>query len=194
MSLNDPAEPDASAPDVVAPDLSGLHPSTPLREATLEVEEHVSSAGWDQPARLFALVETGQLLAKEPELAEQLGLEAGATADALTPIEQELPPDGDLESLLVAIEWPDAVSGCAVVIERLMLPPDAEDTLPDDPSALRDAVAEHPDRQEVRLAAAVLRDGSRHSTVRARSSDDAAPLEGPDLVPGLLAALHQTLT
>lgn len=184
MSLNDQS----------GTDLSELHPSTPLREATLEVEEHVSSAGWDQPARLFALVETAELLAKEPELALELGLEAGGTPDALTPIEQELPPDGDLESLLVAIEWPEAVTGCAVVIERLMLPPDAEDTLPDDPAALRDAVAEHPDRQEVRLAAAVLRDGSRHSTVRARSDDDTAPLEGPDLVPGLLAALHQTLT
>jgi hypothetical protein len=75
-----------------------------------------------------------------------------------------------------------------------MLPPEAEDDLPDDPDALVEAVAAHPDRREVRLVAAVTRDGSRHSAVRAREPEDAPLLEGPDLVPGLLDHLFRTLS
>jgi hypothetical protein len=54
-------------------------------------------------------------------------------------------------------------------------------------------VADHPDRRDVRLVAAVTRDGARHSAVRAREPDDAPLLEGPDLVPGLLDTLSRTL-
>ena len=75
-----------------------------------------------------------------------------------------------------------------------MLPPGAEADLPEDPTALLEAAAAHPDRQEVRLLAAVTRDGQRHSAVRARTPDDAPLLEGPDLVPGLTEALAHTLT
>lgn len=74
-----------------------------------------------------------------------------------------------------------------------MLPPEAEDELPDDLDELLLAAAEHPDRQEVRILAAVTRDGAAHSGVRAREPDDAELLEGPDLVPGLIEQLRQTL-
>jgi hypothetical protein len=167
-----------------------LMPDSPLRRAALEVEAHVGAEGWDQPPRLFALVPTADLIAREPALADQLS----SDPDSITPVEQELDPSRELEDLLTEIEWPDAVIGCAAVIERIMLPPEAEESLPDDPDALVAAAAAHPDRQEVRLVAAVTRDGRSHSAVRAREPLEADLLEGPDLVPGLIEHLRGTLT
>jgi hypothetical protein len=167
-----------------------LMPDSPLRRAALEVEAHVAAEGWDQSPRLFALVPTADLVAHEPALADQLS----SDPDGITPVEQELDPSRELEDLLTEIEWPDAVIGCAAVIERIMLPPEAEASLPDDPEALVAAAAAHPDRQEVRLVAAVTRDGRSHSAVRARDPLDAELLEGPDLVPGLIEHLRGTLT
>ena len=168
--------------------------STTLRLVALEVEEHVAGAGWDQPPRLYALVRTAELVRREPALAEQLAAQIEDRPDALTPIEQDgLAPDRPLEDLLAEITWPDTVAGCAAVVERVMLPPDAEEHLPDDEGELMAFVADHPDRRDVRLVAAVTRDGARHSAVRAREPDDAPLLEGPDLVPGLLDHLGRTL-
>ena len=95
-----------------------------LRAAVREIEEHASEAGWDQPARLYALVPTADLLAREPALAAAMGLEAATAAGSLTPIEQdEVPVDKPLESVLEQIMWPAEVFGCAAVVERLVLPP-----------------------------------------------------------------------
>jgi len=167
-----------------------LMPDSPLRRAALEVEAHVGAEGWDQSPRLFALVPTADLIAREPALADQLS----SDPDGITPVEQELDPTRELEDLLTEIEWPDAVIGCAAVIERIMLPPEAEEALPDDPEALVAAAAAHPDRREVRLVAAVVRDGRSHSAVRAREPLEAELLEGPDLVPGLIEHLRTTLS
>jgi len=171
-----------------------LTPDSPLRQVALEIEAHVSEAGWDQAPRVYALVPTADLLAQEPELATKLGLDGDAPMGVFTSIEQEsLPADRTLEESLAEMMWPDQVVGCAVVIERIMLPPEVEDELPDDADELLDFVASHPARQEVRLVAAVTRDGTVHSAVRARTPEDSVLLEGPDLVPGLIAQLQQTL-
>lgn len=171
-----------------------LHPDSPLRRAALEIEQHVAEAGWDQPPRLFALVRTAELVARQPELADQVGDGADGS---LTPIEQDGVPTDDFESALTHLTWPDEVHGCAAVIERIMVPPEAEEGLPDDPAEAAAALAAHPDRQEVRLVAAVLRGGTSHSAVRRRGAAEERPdsdlLEGPDLVPGLVALLDQTL-
>jgi hypothetical protein len=51
----------------------------------------------------------------------------------------------------------------------------------------------HPDRQDVRIAAAVLRTGEVWTALRTRAHDaDDAVAGGPDLVPGLLDALRAT--
>lgn len=166
----------------------GWGEDSPVRRTTLEVEDHVAAAGWDQPARLFALVETATLLRAQPELADQLG-----AADGFTPIEQELRGDQHLEELLPQIAWPADVDGCAVAMERVTLPPEAEMGLPDDPAAAVEYAAAHPDRREMRIVAAVLRDGSAHVAVRGRVPADAPLLEGPDLLPPLVRLLHDTL-
>ncbi len=46
-----------------------------LRAAVREIEPHAAEAGWDQPARLYALVPTSDLLAREPALAAAMGLD-----------------------------------------------------------------------------------------------------------------------
>ncbi len=165
-------------------------PDSPLRRAALEAEAHVAADGWDQAPRLFALVATADLVTKQPDLADQLASDSGE----ITLIEQELPADRPLEDLLTEIVWPDGVSGCAAVIERIMLPPEAEAALPEDPDEMLRTAAEHPERREVRLLAAVTRDGAAHSAVRAREPATAELLEGPDLVPGLIEQLRHTLT
>ncbi|MET9296224.1 PPA1309 family protein [Streptomyces sp. NPDC003077] len=167
----------------------------PLTRAVLEIDEYASGLGWDQPARLFALVDSAKLRAQEPALAEQLGIDDSATT-SLTPIEQdEVPADVPLDEFLATIAWPDPVIGCALTVERLMLPPSAEDSVPEDLDEERLAkwVAEHPDRQEVRMTVAVLRTGARESALRLREKDSASEvLTGAALVPGLADALAAT--
>jgi hypothetical protein len=170
--------------------------SSPLTRAVLEIDEYTSGLGWDQPARLFALVDTAQLRTEEPGLADQLGLGEETTAGALTPIEQdELPAGAPLDEFLATIAWPDVIAGCAMTVERLMLPPTAEEAIPEglDEAALAKWVASHPERQEVRMTVAVLRNGARESAVRLREKDSAAEvLTGAGLVPGLADALAAT--
>ena len=170
--------------------------ASPLTRAVLEIDEYVSGLGWNQPARLFALVDTARLRNQEPVLAAQLGLEGESETTGLTPIEQEeLPADRPLDEFLGTIAWPDAVAGCALTVERLMLPPSAEAAVPQGLTEKKLAkwVAEHPDRQEVRMTVAVLRDGARESALRLREKDSPTEvLTGPDLVPGLAEALSAT--
>ena len=167
----------------------------PITRAVLEIDEYAAGLGWDQPARLFALVDTAALLKNEPGVARQLGLEPGPEGQ-LTPIEQdELPAGKHLDEFLGTIAWPDSVAGCALVVERLILPPTAEDKVPEGVSERQLAawVAKHPERQEVRMTVAVLRDGTRETALRLREKDSPREvLTGPALVPGLAEALLTT--
>ncbi|WP_286252527.1 PPA1309 family protein [Streptomyces graminofaciens] len=170
--------------------------ANPLTRAVLELDEYASGLGWDQPARLFALVDTARLRAQEPALAAQLGLQDESETAGLTPIEQDEVPSGKpLDEFLGTIAWPDSVVGCALTVERLMLPPSAEASVPADLDGARLTkwVADHPDRQEVRMTVAVLRDGTRESALRLREKDTPTEvLTGPELVPGLAEALAAT--
>jgi hypothetical protein len=167
----------------------------PLYDVVRELEAHASESGWDQPERLFALAGTADLVRREPQLAEALGIEAGGDAPAYTPIEQDgTAPGQSLEDVLARIAWPAEVAGVAVIAERLVLPPGADEEMPQDPARAAAFAAEHPDRQEVRIVAAALRSGESACALRLRSHDsDELVLAGPDLVPGLLTQLHATL-
>jgi hypothetical protein len=166
---------------------------SPLMTSALETERHVAAAGWDQPPRLFALVRTAGLLDREPHLRAQLN--QGAEEDGLTAIEQEgLPGTSSLESLLARLAWPEDVDGVALAVERLVVPPEAEQDLPEDPDQAAEALAAHPDRKDVRLLVAVLRDGESTCLLRQRDHDtDDKVASGPDLAPGLVQALSATL-
>jgi hypothetical protein len=170
----------------------GVDPA--LRSAVREIEAHAAEAGWDQPARLFALVPTADLVAREPQLASRLGIADGGDG-SLTPVEQDgVPPDTALESVLQQVVWPAEVLGCAAVVERLVLPPSADADVPDDPGQAQRYAAEHPDREDVRMVAAATRTGSTYCVLRLRTHDDPrSVVEAPDLVPALLELLRSTL-
>lgn len=168
-----------------------------LEPVVAEVERHVAAGGWDQPTRLYALVETADLVAREPALARDLGLVAAAPG-ALTPIEQDDVPQGPLDDVLAGIAWPEEVLGCAVVTEAVVLPPGAEQAAPPglDAADLDAWAVAHPQRRDVRFAVAVLRDGSHAARLRVRG--DSSPLadevaDDPDVAPNLVEALLATL-
>lgn len=166
-----------------------------LAAAVLEIEEYVAETGWDQPARLYALVDTAALITREPALASMMGLDDPAAQGSLTPVEQdELGPGQRLEDALTRIAWPSEVAGCAAVVERLVLPPGADAAIPEDPAAAEEFAREHPDRQEVRIVAGVTRAGASYCAVRMRAHDDAqSVVGGSDLVPQLTQLLGATL-
>ena len=93
------------------------------------------------------------------------------------------------------IVWPDAVHGCALAQEIVVLPPDAEAGLP---AGRRDehAPGSPPstrERREARLVAAVLRDGSAACVLRLRGGRRPRGLvEHPELAPNLTDALLAT--
>lgn len=170
-----------------------------LDRAVRELERHVARGGWDGPVRVFALVRTADALQRDPSLRDQLppDLVAAAERDAdhVTSVEQEGLPEADtIEDLLGRIAWPDTVDGAAIVLERIVVPPEAEAGLPADPDAAVAQLLAHSAREDVRLAAGVLRSGQSSCALRTRRhDDDLAVASGPDLVPGLVAALHATL-
>jgi hypothetical protein len=166
-----------------------------LAAAVLEIETHTAAAGWDQPARLYALVDTARLVDREPALAASIGLDDASAEGSLTPVEQDqLGPGADLERTLETIMWPPTVTGCAAVVERLVLPPGADGGLPADLEDALEFAREHPDRQEVRIVAGVTRAGATYCAFRLRAhDDDLSVVAGTGLVPGLLELLRGTL-
>lgn len=166
-------------------------------EATVaEIESYVAADGWDQAARLYALVPTADLLAREPHLAEALGIDQEPAEHSLTPIEQDTQhvAAAPLEEVLATMIWPADVVGCVAALERVVLPPEADAELPEDPAEAMSYAASHPLRQEVRLVAGVTRAGASYCALRMRAHDQAqSVVAGPDLVPGLIELLRTTL-
>ncbi len=164
-----------------------------LADTAAEIEAHVAVTGWDQRPALFALVRTAQFALDEPDAAARLGL---ITADGagLTPIEQDELPDAPLDEALAQIQWPESVAGCALSQEIVILPPAAQEELPEGGAAI-DAAARHPERREARLVVAVLRDGTNGAVLRLRGQGDADDdlVTGPWLAPNLVDALVATL-
>lgn len=179
-----------AAPESGTPEVSAV-----LRAAIREIEAHAAEAGWDEPARLYALVPTSDLLAREPHLAAAMGIDGASAAGSLTPVEQDqMPAERTLEQTLEQIMWPAEVFGCAAVVERLVLPPGSDATIPEDADAAEEYAAAHPDRQEVRIVAGATRDGATYCALRLKSHDDhMSVVESADLVPALLQLLLSTL-
>ena len=176
------------------------NPDSVLERAVVDIEAHVQETGWDRPPMLFALVRAERFLADDPDTARQFGLDE-ADPDFLAPIEQEELPDQPLDEVLAGIEWPEAVAGCAIAQEIVILPPSVEAEFADDDAAA-ELAASHPERREARLVVGVLRDGSSSALIRMRDDDPAGDpespaagelLTGPNLAPNMVAALLATL-
>jgi hypothetical protein len=172
-----------------------------VRRVVMEIEKHVSTSGWDGPDRVFALVRTASALARDPGLTDRLPPEAvfGAEADPehLTAVEQpsdELPRADTLTGVLGKMAWPETVDGAAVVFERTTVPPEFDAELPADPQAAMTWAQNHPQRRELRIAAAALRSGEHAGAIRARDHDDDHDvIANTDLVPEVEAAIAETL-
>lgn len=161
-----------------------------LVAALADVERHVSDLGWDQPARLFALVGTRELLEREPQL---VGRVPQGADDAMSAVEQdEFQATDNVVQRLSEIYFPDTVEGAAIALERTFLPARFEDEIPEDDIEAGDFVRKHPERVDVRVVVGVTRDGARHGLARLKSNPDDL-LGGEDLVPGLAEALAATL-
>lgn len=161
-----------------------------LIAALADVERHVTELGWDQPARLFALVSTKELLEREPQL---VGRIPEGADDGLSAVEQdEFHATDNVFQRLREIYFPDTVEGAALAIEQVMLPEQFRDELPDDDAEAAEFVRKHPDRVDVRAVVGVLRDGSRYGLVRFKSNPDDL-LSGEDTVLNLPEALAETL-
>ena len=166
-----------------------------------ETEAHVAAFGWDQPVRVFALVRTDEALAADPDIAELLDAatveESRTDPELLMVVEQEgLPAAADLEHLLAQLAWPESVHGTAISVERLVLPPAAQE----EAEAITDAAERlaflqaRPDREDIRMVVGVLRSGESWCALRSRTHDDDASIyQGEQLVPGLTEALASTL-
>lgn len=171
-----------------------------LRGAVRDIERHVSSLGWDSPVFVFSLVRTAEALATNPGLVSELpdGAAESAQVDPehLLSVEQDGLPQADtLEELLAQLAWPDEVAGAAIVVERIVVPPEAETDMPRDPDAAVAYLEAHPDRQDVRIAAGVLRTGESWCALRSRLHDSEDAVGGsPDAAPGLVAALQATFS
>ncbi|WP_433759368.1 PPA1309 family protein [Nocardia sp. CA-135398] len=188
-----------------------LHAELVLARSVREVAEFVDAEGWGRPPQMFALVPTVDLVAAEPGLLEQLD-----QGSELTPIAQESFPEDitggsmALDEFLATTSWPDAVSGCVLVQEIVVLPPDAESTLDDAltplladheaaDAAARAAAETHPGRRTARLFAAVLRTGTDLCLLQVKPEDDADDFGDldlrtyPNLAPNLIEALHHTM-
>lgn len=169
-----------------------------LANAVLEMERHVATAGWDGPVRVFALVRTAEAIERDPTITSILTPEVVARArfdeTHLTSIEQEdLPAAASLGELLAKLAWPESVHGTAVVTERIVVPPEAEENLPEDPDAATEALLAHPKREDMRMAVGVLRTGQSWCAIRLKSADDDSSVaQGADLVPELASALLTT--
>lgn len=171
-----------------------------LARVVAEVEEHMSHRGWDAPVAVFALVRTAAALEADPDLAAVLDEEAVAEArqdqHALTVIEQEqLPEATDLEDLLAQLAWPETVDGVALSVERVSLPPSAEEEAVSiaDPQERLAFLQSHPARDDVRIVVGVLRSGEAWCAVRTRSHDRTdAVVQGEAMVPDLIEALGAT--
>lgn len=176
--MSDPSLPLASQP--------------PLTAVAADTERHVARAGWDQAPRMFALVRNHLLLTREPSMAEHL---RDADPRGYTAVEQEgLPRTSDLASLLGRVAWPEEVSGVALAVERIVVPPEVERDLPLDRDEAASALVEHPGRKDVRLLVAVTRAGESVCLLRQRDHDhDDAVAVGADIAPGLVHALSTTL-
>lgn len=153
---------------------------TALAAAVRTIEQAAAASGWDGPVRVFALAET----ALAPELAPTPDLPQGH----LTPVEQDgLPAAETLNGLLARLAWPAAVAGVAIVVEQFLLSDDAASPSPPEPHTA-------PSREDVRIAAGVLRSGESWCVLRLRTADSPAMrLQGADLVPDLVLQLQATL-
>ena len=153
------------------------------------------SAGWDGPVRVFALVRTAgdarsrarpRRPARRPTVAGRRARRRRATSPRSS--RRSCPRADDLEDLLAGLSWPATVDGAAVIVERVVLPPAAEEAMPHDPDAALDVPAGPPRAPgrapRRRRAARRAEPGARCAPGRTTTTTPVAAGPGPGARPG----------
>lgn len=142
--------------------------------AMLEAESHAETKGWGKPPQLYALTAQAQ----------------NGRSAALTPMEREPLPGGNLIEGLASIHWPEDVVGCVLVAELSALPLRGEETAFVDPAAAGQWASANPDGRPARLAVGVRRNGQHVYGLRIKGEDDVQVRT--DLAEDLVTALRST--
>jgi len=160
--------------------------NSPLAVAVLEAESDRERDGWGKPPQLYALVGKGAVSAADPELGARI---SAAPDNSLIPVKQEALPPGEPLEVLARVQWPDDVTGCVLVTELVVLPPDAEGEGPPDPAGVEQWARGYPGGRPARLAVGVSRSGDYTCIVRLQEDDSVRldPRLADDLVTALLA-------
>jgi hypothetical protein len=159
----------------------------PLTVAVLESESNRARDGWDKPPQLYALATKASLIATAPDLADQID---AAPDGSLIPVKQESLPPGEPLEVLAGVHWPDDVTGCVLVTELVVLPPETEGQAPRDLEQLEQWAGRRPDGRPARLAVGVSRNGDYACILRLKG-DDIVQFD-PGLADDLVTALLET--
>lgn len=183
------------------------HSPDDLGRSLREALDFLVPNGPDHLPAVFALVPTPVLARMHPELVDP---DDDSTLSLLAeePLARRPGDDGDtdavepyaaLEEFLATASWPEAVVGAAVVLDIVVLPPEAGLDLPEaaggaepDAPRLRSAARDHPDARAARLAVGALRGGARLALLELVPDD---PDEARELRthPDMAADLQQAL-
>jgi hypothetical protein len=158
----------------------------PLALAVLESESNRARDGWGKPPQLYALATKASLIETDPELEDQI---EAAPKGSLIPVKQEPLPPGEPLEVLAGVHWPDHVTGCVLVTELVVLPPQTEAQAPRDPEELEQWASRRPDGRPARLAVGVSRNGDYACILRLQGDDSVEfdPGLADDLVTALVA-------
>lgn len=161
-------------------------PNSPLAVAVLVAESDRELDGWGKPPQLYALVGKAAASAADQELGARIST---ASDNSLIPIKQEPLPAGEPLEVLAGVRWPTEVTGCVLVTERVVLPPEAKDEESPDPDQVEQWVRDHPRGRSARLAVGVSRTGDYTCVMRLKGDDSVQldPRLADDLVTALLA-------
>jgi hypothetical protein len=161
-------------------------PNHPLALAVLEAESSRALDGWGKPPQLYALVAKA-VLRTDPELAARI---EAAPEGSLIPVKQDPLPAGEPLEVLAGVHWPDNVTGCVLVSELVVLPPETAGQAPHDPAQLEQWASRQPGHRPARLAVGVSRNGDYACILRLK--DENSVQFDPRLADDLVAALLGT--
>lgn len=167
-----------------------------LITAVIELEQLANETGWDQSPQLYALVKTREIIDKLTFLTDEehqaLTQTTLVNPEHLFSIYQDQ-MDNPIEKLHT-VYFDEEVAGVALVMERIMIPADAETAIPEEEQARDQYLLSHHQREDIRMAVGVLRSGETWCAIRSRShDDDKLVAQGPTLIPEVIKALAETL-
>ena len=182
----DPAAARTSSGEIPVTEVTDAN--SPLAVAVLVAEADRERDGWGKPPQLYALIGKAAASTADPKLGTRIST---APDDSLIPVKQERLPPGEPLEVLARVQWSDGVTGCVLVTELVVLPPEAEveGEGSRDPGQVEQWARGHPGGRPARLAVGVSRNGDYTCVLRLKGDNSVQldPRLADDLVTALLA-------